>query len=347
MYGHEAHVFAIIGLSFVRVRHESDFFHELDHGVVSWDAFVRGSHRKEFSNVPLLVFEFVAFVMLFEVFPVFRNGEKFVHEFPEFQFMRSFVQREHYFRKFRETDVRLLRQRLRQRHRHFHRFHEVAAEILLDQIDDFGDAFRAESPRRNVYHPLERIRILRVDEDVQVSHDVLDFHTFDERESSVNAVRYLVLYENVFYDSGNVVVPIQDSPFREILLLENLFRQRFGFGIPVVAVTHPYRFSFPVQGKRLLVHADFVLLDYGVGRFDDGGGRSVIAFEFDNFCIRVILRELEDVLHIGASERIDRLPIVSDYADVAVFRSEKLHNLVLHSVRVLVLVYEEMREFPL
>ena len=69
--------------------------------------------------------------------------------------------------------------------------------------------------------------------------------------------------------------------------------------------------------------------------------------EFVQSKIRVVLLEVEDVLDVGATEPVNRLGVVSNYAEVFTPCRELLNDQVLSEVGVLVLVYQNVREFVL
>ena len=86
--------------------------------------------------------------------------------------------------------------------------------------------------------------------------------------------------------------------------------------------------------------------DHRVGRCEDRGRRPVVPFELDHRRPREALGELEDVLHGGGAEPVDRLGVVSDDREVprAVGRAHPLEDVGLERVRVLVLVDQDVVE---
>jgi hypothetical protein len=62
----------------------------------------------------------------------------------------------------------------------------------------------------------------------------------------------------------------------------------------------------------------------------------VVLFKPDNGCARPISVKVEEVSEVGATKGINRLRIVSDYADVVVFIGKKPDQLILRSVDVFI-----------
>ncbi len=84
--------------------------------------------------------------------------------------------------------------------------------------------------------------------------------------------------------------------------------------------------------------------DQSGGGGEDGRGRAVIRLEPDDARPLEILLEAEDVFDLGAAPRIDRLIVIADAADIAVPLREQPEPEILHEVRVLVLVDQDVAE---
>ena len=121
------------------------------------------------------------------------------------------------------------------------------------------------------------------------------------------------------------------------------------------AVGDEESFVFAVGG---LVEADegaalalgpefFALAAEVVGNHGAGGGEdvlrgAVVLLQADDAGVGEVLLELEDVADFGAAPGVDALVLVADGAYVFLFAGEELHELVLGTVGVLVLVDEEV-----
>ncbi len=83
-----------------------------------------------------------------------------------------------------------------------------------------------------------------------------------------------------------------------------------------------------------------------VRRRQDRGRRPVVPFELDHGGAGEALGELEDVLHGGGPESVDRLGVVADHREVlrAGCRPHPFEDVGLQRVRVLVLVDQDVLE---
>ena len=83
---------------------------------------------------------------------------------------------------------------------------------------------------------------------------------------------------------------------------------------------------------------------HAVGHVEDLLARSVIGVENHSPCSREDLFEIQDVTGLGSTERIDRLRIVSDDRDSLVDSAQRLQNIYLQSVDVLVFINQYVIE---
>ena len=112
-----------------------------------------------------------------------------------------------------------------------------------------------------------------------------------------------------------------------------------------VVGAHPHH-RLPGAGLRpqvLRLPLD-VVLDQRVGDRQDVLRRSVVLLHQEDGGVRVVPLEIQDVLDRGASPGVDALVGIADDTDVAVLLREHVHELVLRSVRVLVLVDQDVPE---
>ena len=87
-----------------------------------------------------------------------------------------------------------------------------------------------------------------------------------------------------------------------------------------------------------------VLLDQRIGGPHDHLGAAVVLLQFEELVVRVVAAEVEDVLDVGPAEGVDALAVIAHHGDVLMPRRQGLHDAVLHGVRVLVLVHQQVLE---
>ena len=91
-------------------------------------------------------------------------------------------------------------------------------------------------------------------------------------------------------------------------------------------------------GPELFAFAANVVGDDRAGGFKNDLRGAVVLLEADDAGVGKIFFELENVANVGAAPGIDALILVADGADVLVLAGQQLHQLVLRTVGVLVLV---------
>jgi hypothetical protein len=91
-------------------------------------------------------------------------------------------------------------------------------------------------------------------------------------------------------------------------------------------------------GPELLALAANIVGDDRAGGFKNDLSGAIVLLEADDAGVGKIFLEFEDVADVGAAPGIDALILVAHRADVFVLAGQKLHELVLRAVGVLVLV---------
>ncbi len=73
---------------------------------------------------------------------------------------------------------------------------------------------------------------------------------------------------------------------------------------------------------------------------------AIVQFDLEDLRSRIALREFEDVLEVRAAPRVDRLRVVAHNHDVFVLRRERVDEVRLDLVRVLIFIDENEFELP-
>ena len=95
-------------------------------------------------------------------------------------------------------------------------------------------------------------------------------------------------------------------------------------------------------GKEVLALALQVTRDHGRRALKDVLRGAIVLLQANYFCFRKILLELENVLDVRATPRIDALVLIANHADVVLFAGKQLHQLVLRTIRILILVDKDV-----
>ena len=84
-----------------------------------------------------------------------------------------------------------------------------------------------------------------------------------------------------------------------------------------------------------------------IGKFQHLWNRPVVRLDFKSFRFRVTLCEIQDVLEVSSSPRVDRLGVIAYNHKVPMFFSKNVDHLGLHPVGVLIFINKNKLELRL
>ena len=208
-----------------------------------------------------------------------------------------------------------------------------------------------DTPGRVVHHPQQTEVVTGVVNDAEIGQHVLDLGALEEAEASHHPVGDAVALEGHFYLVGQGVHSVEDGAVLPLLALpigpEELGGNVHaliplvggGVALDLVAVA--------VVGPQVLALSPPVVADNGVGSLQDVPGGAVVLFQADDPGVLVLTLEGEDIFNGGTPEAVDGLVVVTHHTDVLPAPGQKTGQQVLEVVGVLVLVDEDVAEFPL
>ena len=100
-----------------------------------------------------------------------------------------------------------------------------------------------------------------------------------------------------------------------------------------------------VLGKYILRNLPFVAPDQRVRRLHNQLRTPIVLLQFEKFGIVVLALEIQDIVDVRTSERIDALCIVSHHTHLLTLFRELIDDGLLCKVRVLILIHEHKMEF--
>ena len=226
--------------------------------------------------------------------------------------------------------------------------HPAAAGQRLDTLH----GRIAYAARRIVDYTLEGLVVPRVDYQPQVAEHILYLLVVVERAAAVDTVRYALAAHRLLEGERLAVGAVKHgnvAPCRPALpdLLAQVRHYQFGLLAVGVGTHHMHRRTLVALREAVLLHAVRVVGYDRVGRLDDGPRRTVVLFELEDPGRRIVALEIENVLDLGAAERVDALRVVSDHAHAVVKLRQAAYDDVLRIVGVLILVHEHIPELLL
>jgi hypothetical protein len=203
----------------------------------------------------------------------------------------------------------------------------------------------AESPRRHVHHPQQRLVVPRVAHEPQPRDEVTDLAAAKELEAAHELVGNAARAQRHLQRSGEGVGAEQDRDIPGPAAARghgggDLVGDAVGLLVAGGIEHDPHGRSRRGVGDEPLRLASGVVGDEPVGRAEDVGGGAVVAFQLHHRGGRVVALELEDVADARAPPAIDGLIRVSGHGEMRMVDREPAQDAILHGVGVLVLVDE-------
>ena len=208
-----------------------------------------------------------------------------------------------------------------------------------------------DAPGRVVHHPQQAEVVAGVVDDAEVGQHILDLGALEEAEAPHHPVGDAVALEGHFHLVGQGVHAVEDGAVLPLLALpvgpEELGGDVHalvplvggGVALDLVAVA--------VVGPQVLTLSPPVVADDSVGGLQDVAGGAVVLLQADDPGVLVLTLEGEDIFNGGTPEAVDGLVVVTHHADILPAPSQQPGQQVLEVVGVLVLVDEDVAEFPL
>lgn len=155
----------------------------------------------------------------------------------------------------------------------------------------------------------------------QIGKQILDFPALIEVDSTHNAVRNVM--ENQFFlentglricavENGKVFVGGKSG--RDNIC--NGIRNTAGFFIFIFKLRVIDCISLWLLCPECLVLSDGIIFNHSVCGVQNILGGTVIFFQFNDFCLRILAFKIQDIINIGTAEFIDRLVIIADNAEI-------------------------------
>ena len=98
-----------------------------------------------------------------------------------------------------------------------------------------------------------------------------------------------------------------------------------------------------ILAENVLPYLAFILANQRIGSLYDELCGTVVLLKFEEACtLRILLLEIQDVVNVGTTKRIDTLCIIANDTDTTVLLGKLQHDFLLRIVGVLILVDEHI-----
>ena len=225
----------------------------------------------------------------------------------------------------------------------------VEAHALVGgELLDLGDRRGADAAARGVDHALDRDVVVGVAHRLEVGGNVADLCAVEEPRAAHDLVRHARAQQHILEDARLRVHAVEH---REVVIARARVVQALDLGAdPAALVTlvggleQLDAVAVARVGKQALGLAARVVGHHGVRGVEDMAGGAVVLLQAHGLGVGIVLLEVEDVLDVGATPRVNGLIVVAHDHEVAVLGGEEVRDGVLDVVGVLVLVHADVLE---
>ena len=214
-----------------------------------------------------------------------------------------------------------------------------------------GDGGVADGALGGVDDALERYGVRGVHDHAKVGQGVLDLPSVIEAGAAEHPVGKARADEHFFDDTALGVGAVEHRHFpvghAALGQLADPFADPGGL-VPLV----PGGIELDLFARRRLRPKDLFLSslvvgDHLVGGVQDVGGGAVVLLQLDDLDVVKVLLKFQNVADVRPAPAVDGLVVVAHHAEVAGNVGQKADKLVLHVVRVLIFVHQDVLELPL
>ena len=207
----------------------------------------------------------------------------------------------------------------------------------------------ADLAARHVDHPQEGVVVVRVDQQAEVTHQVLHLLAGEEAGAAAEAIGNLMVLQLQLHQLGLVVAAVEDREVAVRALGAQVFGEDFqghpfALGVFVAAADHADLVAHAHLAPQLFLEGVGVVGDQGVGAFEDAAGGAVVLLQHHHLQRRVVVFQQHQVFRPRAAPGVDRLVIVADHGELVAHAHQQLHQQVLAGVGVLVFVDQQVAD---
>ncbi len=196
---------------------------------------------------------------------------------------------------------------------------------------------------------LDGLLIVRIGNQSEVSDNVLDFLTLIETQAAIDAIRDALLAKLLLEATALGVGAIKDGKvaiLATILTLDALdvFRYDNRLFLITIGWLVLQLLTLGILAEHILRYLVAIMANEAVGSLNDGLGRAIVLFEFEELGTLQLLLKVQDVVDVGTTETIDTLRVIAHGTHTLLLLAELHHDRHLHVVGILVLIHQDIVE---
>ncbi|MNV01748.1 hypothetical protein D3C71_919660 [compost metagenome] len=210
----------------------------------------------------------------------------------------------------------------------------------------------ADFPARQIDHPQEGGVLIRIHQQLEVGHDVLDLGAGEKRGAARDTVGNAVGHQRLLEDARLMVAPIEDGVILKPGAVHELVAHQLGgdtlrLVLLILGKQHLDRHPVVELGEERLVIDVGVVGDQNVGALEDAFLGAVVLLQLDELEAGKILVQQHQILRLGTAPGVDGLVIVPHHGKTGPLADNLLHQLVLAGVGVLILIDQQVADLVL
>ena len=195
---------------------------------------------------------------------------------------------------------------------------------MIGRHSQFFDCCITDSTSRIIDNPNQGFFIFWIDNQSQITQNILDFFSLVKRQTSINSIWNIAFSQCILHCSRLCIGSIQNGKLTiEHLVLHLLFKNGASHETSFLCIcqtaVHFYFGTIGIGSPNNFVEFGFVFIYNRISGFDNVFRRTVILFQSKGFHALIILLEIQYVVDIGTPKSINTLRIITHNAYILEF----------------------------
>ena len=221
--------------------------------------------------------------------------------------------------------------------------------VLMGTISNLQHRSSTYSTSRIVDDTLDSLFIIRIRHQTEIGYDILDFLALVETQSAINAIRNTLLSELLLKAAALGIGAVENGKITilaAILALDTLHILRHNRRLFLVAVSRLILnlLALRILAEHILRNLVAVVFNQTVSRLNDGLGRTVVLFQFEETRSLKLALIVENIIDIGTTETIDTLRVITHGTNTLLLLTELHDDRHLNVIGILILIHQDIIE---
>ena len=221
--------------------------------------------------------------------------------------------------------------------------------VLMGTVSNLQHRSSPYSSCRIVDDTLDSLFIIRIRHQTEICNNILNFLALVETQSAINAIRNTLLSELLLEAAALGIGTVENGKviiLATILALDTLHILRHNHRLFLVAVSRLILnlLTLRILAEHILRNLVAVMLDQTVSRLNDGLGRAVVLFQFEETRSLKLALIVENIIDIGTTETIDTLRVITHGTNTLLLLTELHDDRHLNVIGILILIHQDIIE---